>query len=114
MWLSYLCRAENPCHVRVLAEISGFPLPALWSASQDARAESLNIIRSEEGMDDLLQRMLAIDQEAEKLIQAAEAEAAGNTEALRLEINVEREKAQAALVSESPHLSRGRPRARPL
>lgn len=55
-------------------------------------------------MDDLLQRMLAIDREAEKLIQEAEAEAAKMAEAVRLEINLEREKAQAALVTESDHI----------
>jgi F0F1-type ATP synthase membrane subunit b/b' len=51
-------------------------------------------------MDDLLQRMLAIDQQADKLVQAAEAEAAKIMEATRTEISEKRKKAQAELLEE--------------
>ncbi len=57
-------------------------------------------------MDDLLQRMLAIDQEAEKLVDAAELEAVKILEEVRLQIAGEREQAQAALVTECDKLFR--------
>ena len=57
-------------------------------------------------MDDLLQRMLAIDQEAEKLIEAAELDAAKILEEARLQIADKQEQAQADLVAESDKLLR--------
>jgi hypothetical protein len=59
-------------------------------------------------MDDLLQRMLAIDQEAEKLIEAAELDAAKILEETRLQIADKHEQAQADLVAESDKLLRER------
>lgn len=55
-------------------------------------------------MDDLLQRMLTIDREAEKLVQAAELEAAKIAEETRLQVREKREAAQAALLAESDKL----------
>lgn len=55
-------------------------------------------------MDDLLQRMLAIDQEAEKIVHAAETEAAKIAEEARLEVNKKRAAAQAVLTAESDKL----------
>jgi hypothetical protein len=55
-------------------------------------------------MDDLLQRMLTIDREAEKLVQAAELEASKTAEETRLQMRQEREAAQAALLAESDKL----------
>ena len=51
-------------------------------------------------MNDLLQRTMDIDQEAEKMVQAGEQDAARIIEEVRLQADKEREEAQAALVAE--------------
>ncbi|MFA6930459.1 MAG: hypothetical protein WCT05_09035 [Lentisphaeria bacterium] len=51
-------------------------------------------------MNDLLQRMLAIDQEAEKLVQEADTVAAKILQDTRLQISKDREEAQATLIAE--------------
>lgn len=51
-------------------------------------------------MNDLLKRMLAIDQEAEKLVQEADADATKILQDTRLQIGKDREEAQAALIAE--------------
>ena len=55
-------------------------------------------------MNDLLQRMLAVDKEADALVQRAEEEAAQLAEQTRLQISRENEEAQTALLQESDAL----------
>ncbi len=55
-------------------------------------------------MNDLLQRMLAVDQEAETIVQQAESEAAQLSEQMRQQINRERQEAQLAVQQECDKL----------